>query len=59
MRRLDDVAFMFCPFGWVELGVGDTPPRVFCKKRLELLENKGVDFFGEGKEAARDWRERR
>ena len=21
------------------------PPRVFCKKRLDLLDYKGVDFF--------------
>jgi hypothetical protein len=35
------------------------PPRVFCKKRLDLLDSKGVDFFGDDKEAARDCRERR
>jgi len=27
---------------------------VFCKKRLDLLDSKGVDFFGDDKEAARD-----
>jgi hypothetical protein len=30
------------------------PPRVFCKKRLDVLDNKGVDFFGDDKEAVRD-----
>jgi len=30
------------------------PPRAFCKKRLDLLDSKGVDFFGDDKEAARD-----
>jgi hypothetical protein len=30
------------------------PPRVFCKKRLDLFDSKGVDFFGDDKEAARD-----
>jgi hypothetical protein len=25
------------------------PPRVFCKKRLDFLDYKGVDFFGEAK----------
>jgi hypothetical protein len=29
------------------------PPRVFCKKRLDLLDSKGVDIFGDDKEAAR------
>ncbi len=33
---------------------GYTPPRVFCKKRLDLLDSKGVDFFRDGQEAARD-----
>ena len=35
--------------------MGIPPPRVFWKKRLELLENTGFDFFGEGKEAASRW----
>ena len=26
-------------------GIRDTPPRVFWKKRLDLLDCKGVDFF--------------
>jgi len=30
------------------------PTPVFWKKRLDLLDNKGVDFFGDDKEAARD-----
>ena len=30
------------------------PPRVFCKKRLDFVDYKGVDFFGDDKEAARD-----
>jgi hypothetical protein len=34
--------------------LGYPPPRVFCKKRLDLLDYKGVDFFGDDKEAARD-----
>ena len=34
--------------------IRDTPPPVFCKKRLDLLDSKGVDFFGDDKEAARD-----
>jgi hypothetical protein len=29
------------------------PPRVFWKKRLDLLENTGVDFFGDDKEPAK------
>jgi hypothetical protein len=33
---------------------GTPPPRVFCKKRLDLLDSKGDDFFGDDKEAARD-----
>jgi hypothetical protein len=32
---------------------GPTPPRVFCKKRLDLIDYKGLDFFEEAKEAAR------
>ncbi len=32
--------------------VGVPPPRVFCKKRLDLLDSKGLDFFGSAKEAA-------
>jgi hypothetical protein len=28
------------------------PPRVFCKKRLDLIDSKGVDFFERDKEAA-------
>src|SRR6266849_4252703 len=35
---------------WSRSGV--PPPRVFCKKRLDLLDCKGVDLFGESKEAA-------
>jgi hypothetical protein len=27
------------------------PPRVFCKKRLDLLDSKGLEFFEKGKEA--------
>jgi hypothetical protein len=29
------------------------PPRVFCKKRLEVIENKGRDVKKEGKETQR------
>ena len=29
------------------------PPRVFCRKSLDLLDCKGVDFFGSDKEFAR------
>jgi hypothetical protein len=29
-----------------------TPPRVFCKKSLDLLDCEGVDFFGSDKETA-------
>jgi len=40
---------------WVaEAGIEVPPTRVFCKKRLDLLDSKGVDFFGDDKEAARD-----
>jgi hypothetical protein len=28
----------------------DTPPRVFCKKRLDFIENEGVRIFGNDKE---------
>jgi len=28
------------------------PPRVFWQKRLDLLDSKGVDFFGGDKESA-------
>ena len=74
MRRLDDLAFMVCPllFGFVDWERGTphpgcpvqafgmpTPPPAFGKKRLELLENTGFDFFGEDKEAASRWRDRR
>jgi len=31
---------------------GVPPTRVFCKKRLDLLDSKGVDFFGGAEEAA-------
>jgi hypothetical protein len=31
---------------------GDTPPRVFWKKRLDLLDGEGVEFFEDAKEAA-------
>ena len=30
------------------------PPRVFCKKSLDLLDNKGVEFFGDDKEPITD-----
>ena len=30
------------------------PTRVFCKKSLDLLDNKGVDFFGDDKEPITD-----
>jgi hypothetical protein len=36
----------------VESGRGYPPPRVFCKKRLELIDYKGVEFFENTKEAA-------
>jgi hypothetical protein len=32
---------------------GNPPPRVFPKKRLDLLDCKGVAFFGSDKEAAK------
>jgi hypothetical protein len=28
----------------------DTPPRVFCKKRLDFIENEGVNVFENDKE---------
>jgi hypothetical protein len=28
-----------------------TPPRVFCKKRLDFIENEGVNVFEDDKEA--------
>ena len=34
------------------------PPRVFCKKKLDLPDCKGVDFFGSAKESAIVCRER-
>ncbi len=34
------------------------PPRVFCKKSLDLLDCKGFDFFGGAKESATICRER-
>ena len=34
------------------------PPRVFWKKSLDLFDSKGVDFFGDDKEAARIWKQR-
>jgi hypothetical protein len=34
------------------------PPRVFCKKSLDLVDSKGVDFFGDDKEAASCWKQR-
>ena len=30
-------------------------PRVFCKKRLDLVDCKGVDFFEKDKEVASCW----
>ena len=33
---------------------GGTPPRVFCQKRLDLLDSKGLDFFESAQEAAAD-----
>jgi hypothetical protein len=30
---------------------GSGYPRVFCKKRLDLLDYKGVEFFEKGQEA--------
>jgi hypothetical protein len=32
-----------------------TPPRVFCKKRLDFIDCEGVRFFGDSKEAATAW----
>jgi hypothetical protein len=37
---------------------GTPHPGVFPKKRLDLLDSKGVDFFGSDKEAARIWGQR-
>jgi hypothetical protein len=37
---------------------GGMPPRVFCKKSLDLLDCKGFDFFESAKEAATVCRER-
>jgi hypothetical protein len=38
---------------WLARVAGDTPPRVFYVKSLELLDYKGVEFFGDDKEFAR------
>jgi hypothetical protein len=37
---------------FAEKAGGYPPTRVFLKKRLDLLDCKGVDFFGSAKEAA-------
>jgi hypothetical protein len=29
------------------------PPWVFCEKSVDLLDRKGVDFFGDDQESAR------
>jgi len=34
-------------------GRSDPPPRVFCKKRLQALENKGRERGKEGKETTK------
>jgi hypothetical protein len=39
--------------------VGVPPPRVFCEKRLDLLDYKGVDFFEAAQEAASGRKQRR
>ena len=31
------------------------PPRLFCKKSLDLLDSKAVDVFGSDRESARVW----
>ncbi len=33
---------------------GGTPPRVFCQKRLDLPDSKGLNFFESAQEAAAD-----
>jgi hypothetical protein len=38
--------------------VGVPPTPVFWKKRLDLLDSKGVDFFSDDKEAARIWKQK-
>jgi hypothetical protein len=39
--------------------LGVPPPRVFCKKRLDLLDCKGVDFSGAGRDGGRSPEENR
>jgi hypothetical protein len=34
---------------------GIPPPRVICHKSVELIENKGVDCFGDDKEFVTVW----
>jgi hypothetical protein len=43
-KRLDVADFKGRIFGY-------TPPRVFCKKRLDWVDSKGVDFFEKAQEA--------
>jgi hypothetical protein len=39
---------------WVaEAGVAVPPTRVFCTKSLDLLDSKGVGYFGDDKEFVR------
>jgi hypothetical protein len=40
-----------------EVAQEGTPPRVFWKKRLDLLDSKGVDFFRDGPFEAQDEKE--
>jgi hypothetical protein len=43
----------FCDFAHETVWPDGMPPRVFLPKSAELLENTGVDFFGERKERTR------
>jgi hypothetical protein len=44
--------WLFTFLSWLVTN-GDTPPRVFLQKSVELIENKGVDVFESDKEFAR------
>jgi hypothetical protein len=41
-----------CPTRIVSYARGGYPTPVFCEKSLDLLDSKGVDFFGKDKESA-------
>ena len=53
MRKKDLQRGIFAPRCNGRVPEGVPPPRVFLEKSLDLLDSKGVDYFGSDKEFVR------